>query len=386
MKTSIVWHCGAIAAAVLILSTAAAEVRTWTSADGKFTVQAEMLSVEDGSVSLRKADGTEINVPLTKLSKADRQFAAGRASRTPALVPVTGIDRSAKTESREQKLPASKTTPTTAALTTVREIAETFYADLRTTERASAAAALTAEAQKLALDKKSVLTSLPSPDQGAAALKVGKPKIKGTQAEVPVQVRVDGNNQKTLLHLRSEGDTWQVFALSVVLGKEEQTINFETPRPAAEKQDPLAALIGQKMELSGVTLDGQQLNMDKYKGKVVLVDFWATWCGPCRAEIPNILANWQRFHDAGFEVIAISVDQDLKELSEFVAAERPPWTVIADRHPINRNSMGQKYGITGIPAFVLIGADGKVATVHCRGERLGQALAKLLPANKTASR
>src|SRR4029079_1863241 len=139
-----------------------------------------------------------------------------------------------------------------------RETAEKFYTDLRTKERETAAATLTAEAQKLATDKKSSLASLPSPDDGATALKIGKPKIEGKQAEVPVQVRFDGNFQKTILHLRSEGDAWRVFALSVVVGKDEKTINFETPLSSEKKQDPLAALIGQKLELEGVTLDGRR--------------------------------------------------------------------------------------------------------------------------------
>jgi len=390
MKTRFTTHCATIALTfVCIFGTALAEVRTWTSADGKFKVAAELVGVQDDNVSLRKADGTEIVVPLAKLSEADRQFAIGGPSRPSALVPASAAPPATKNELSPALRPVAKTpakpaaTPT--ALNTVRDIAEKFYADLRTQERAAAAATLTPDAQKLAADKKSTLAAIPAPDDGAAAIKIGKPKIEGKQAEVPVQVRFDGNSQKTLLHLRSEGDDWRVFALSVVVGKEEKTINFETALPSNEKkEDPLVALIGQKMELDGVTLDGRRLNMDTYKGKVVLVDFWATWCGPCRAEIPNILANWQKYHPLGFEVIAISVDSDLDDLREFVTAERPPWTVVADRHPLNRNSMGGKYGITGIPAFVLIGADGKVVTVHCRGERLGEALAKLLPAGTKA--
>jgi thiol-disulfide isomerase/thioredoxin len=118
--------------------------------------------------------------------------------------------------------------------------------------------------------------------------------------------------------------------------------------------------------------------MAQFAGKVVLIDFWATWCGPCRAEMPNILANYRQYRGLGFEVIAISVDRDLKELQKFVIQEQPPWTVVADHHPANRNHMGDRYGIRGIPAFILLGRDGKVAAVNCRGEQLGQKLAQLL--------
>ncbi len=94
--------------------------------------------------------------------------------------------------------------------------------------------------------------------------------------------------------------------------------------------------------------------------------------------MPNILQNWNKYHDNGFEVIAISVDRDMKALTDYVLKEMPPWTVVADRHPSNMNRMGAKYGIRGIPAFILVGRDGKVATVNCRGPRLGQQLAQLM--------
>ena len=105
-------------------------------------------------------------------------------------------------------------------------------------------------------------------------------------------------------------------------------------------------------------------------------------CQPCREEIPNIFANWQRYHDEGFEVIAISIDKNLDDLRRFMVEENPPWTVLADRHPANRNSMAGMYRIQGIPAFILVGRDGKVAAVHSRGPRLGQAVAQLLASGK----
>ena len=136
--------------------------------------------------------------------------------------------------------------------------------------------------------------------------------------------------------------------------------------------------LANRLSWRATPMEGKPLDMAQYKGKIVLVDFWATWCGPCRAEIPNIKETWDKHHDDGFDVIAISVDEDLKALKAFVAEEKPPWTVVADNHPRNQKSMGGKYGIRAIPAFILIGKDGKVAAVNCRGPRLGQQVAKLV--------
>ena len=101
----------------------------------------------------------------------------------------------------------------------------------------------------------------------------------------------------------------------------EKSINFEAEAAAEGEGDPLEALVGKPFQFSGVTVDGQPLDLSRYQGKVVLIDFWATWCGPCREEMPNIFANYQQHYKDGFEVIAVSVDQDLEALSEFVTKD-----------------------------------------------------------------
>ena len=91
-----------------------------------------------------------------------------------------------------------------------------------------------------------------------------------------------------------------------------------------------------------------------------------------------MLANYQKFNSDGFDVIAISVDDDMDALKTFVADEKPPWTVVADSYPGNKNSMAARFGVRSIPAFILVGANGKVAAVNCRGEQLGQKLTQIL--------
>jgi thiol-disulfide isomerase/thioredoxin len=139
-------------------------------------------------------------------------------------------------------------------------------------------------------------------------------------------------------------------------------------------------LVGKTFVLSGVTPAGKPFQWSKYKGKVVLVDFFATWCGPCRAELPNIARNYEAYHRHGFDVVSVSLDRDRSALDEFLDKEKHPWTVLLDNTEAagTEKSMATYYGIFGIPQQILVGRDGKVVTLAARGERLGRELERLL--------
>jgi thiol-disulfide isomerase/thioredoxin len=138
-------------------------------------------------------------------------------------------------------------------------------------------------------------------------------------------------------------------------------------------------LPGKPMELGGTLLDGTPFDQRTLAGKVVLVDFWATWCGPCVAEMPNIRAQYEKYHDRGLEVVGISLDDDRAAVAAFVAENGIPWPVICGTgeesgwdHPLV-----VRYGIGGIPALFLIGRDGNVIDVNVSGESLADRLAAL---------
>ena len=144
-------------------------------------------------------------------------------------------------------------------------------------------------------------------------------------------------------------------------------------------------LLGNPLELSGTEMDGSKFDWAKYRGKVVLVDFWATWCGPCLAELPNVKKNYELYHDKGFDIVGVSLDQDRAKLEEFLQKEQNPWTTLHDG-AWNDNAVATYYGIMGIPTVILVDKEGKVVSTRARGPELGKLLAELLgPAEPAAA-
>jgi thiol-disulfide isomerase/thioredoxin len=124
-------------------------------------------------------------------------------------------------------------------------------------------------------------------------------------------------------------------------------------------------------------LQGRTLSLADYKVKIVLIDFWATWCGPCVSELPHVLKTYNKYHSDGFEVIGISLDQDETLLREFLKKNDISWSQYFDGQGW-QNKFARLYDVNSIPATFLLDREGKIVAKGLRGEALDKAVGGIL--------
>jgi len=137
--------------------------------------------------------------------------------------------------------------------------------------------------------------------------------------------------------------------------------------------------VGDEMKIAFTDLKGAEIDLEKMKDKVVLVDFWATWCGPCVAEMPNVVTAYEKYHGKGFEVVGISLDEDKAAVEKFVVDNKMPWSQYFDGKGWE-NELAQRFGISGIPATFLVGKGGKIVASNLHGPELEKAIEEALAA------
>lgn len=135
--------------------------------------------------------------------------------------------------------------------------------------------------------------------------------------------------------------------------------------------------IGQPMlQFTQKNTEGEPVHFSDFKGKYVFVDFWASWCGPCRAENPNVLKAYNKYKDKNFTVLGISLDEDGDKWKKAIQDDKMPWTQVSDLKGW-KNDVSTYYGIMGIPSTLLVDPDGNIIAKDLRGAALQQTLAEI---------
>ena len=129
-------------------------------------------------------------------------------------------------------------------------------------------------------------------------------------------------------------------------------------------------------EFEAKDITGKTVKLSDFKGKVVLLDFWATWCPPCRVEIPNLLEIYRQFKNSNFVLISISLDRDIPLALQFVKDKKMNWLHIIDR--VASDTIASLYEIEYIPATFIIDGKGKIVARNLRGAELTNTITNLL--------
>lgn len=159
------------------------------------------------------------------------------------------------------------------------------------------------------------------------------------------------------------------------VGAQMPALVAELERIVAIKQ---ATAIGREFPVfKEAGFDGEVVDLAAYRGKVVLVAFWATWCGPCMMELPNLQAAHGKHHAEGFEIIGINLDQDRERLAAFLKARKLPWPQLFDGRAWE-GKLPQAYGVRALPASFLLDRQGKIVAKDLRGTALMQKVAELV--------
>ena len=154
--------------------------------------------------------------------------------------------------------------------------------------------------------------------------------------------------------------------------------NTELALEYRKKYVPGLAFLGEMVpDFSATDLDGKPISFEAYRGKVILVDFWAVWCGPCVAEMPNVKKVYEKYKDKGFDIIGISLDNDEKQLRDFLKKNEIPWRQVYSGKGWD-SPVSQQYGIYSIPNMWLIDKEGKLISNSARGEKLESMVAEAL--------
>lgn len=199
------------------------------------------------------------------------------------------------------------------------------------------------------------------PDRSAAYFAELERGFRRLQARFPDEAEVYAE----LLFVADHRDGPDALALA------RQIIDWPAPAAVKEKAKGVLqkkAALGRPFDLRLTATDGSTIQLADLRGKVVLLDFWATWCPPCREKLPELLSLYTRSHPRGLEIIGLSFDDDLDKLRRFVVDEKIPWKQVADGKKWNDSPRARESGITSLPTMWLVDRKGLLRDIDARDD------------------
>jgi thiol-disulfide isomerase/thioredoxin len=177
--------------------------------------------------------------------------------------------------------------------------------------------------------------------------------------------------------------------ISDYIGSDEYTTDVKSRNQLLEQlKGQLSRLVGSDLNLYGRTIDDNVFDWNSLRGKIVLVKFTATWCQPCRDELPNLREAYNKYHDKGLEIVSVFIlehgdEEAVNNVKKIIQDEKKSWIVLSETLTQKAGDVGQseKYGVTGVPTMLLVGKDGKVIATETRGKKLNKKLAEIFDKN-----
>ncbi|MBP6794349.1 MAG: AhpC/TSA family protein [Saprospiraceae bacterium] len=175
----------------------------------------------------------------------------------------------------------------------------------------------------------------------------------------------------------SSGGDLDLSGLYKLLSEEVKNSFFGTRLKTMVEASEKTAMNAIAPDFEGMTPDGKVLKLSQFKGKYVLIDFWASWCGPCRQENPNVVKLYNNYKANGFEILGVSLDQEKEKWVSAISEDQLTWPHISDLKGW-KSSIAALYGVQGIPQNFLIDKDGKIIAKALRGQGLSEKLVELI--------